>query len=195
MPICGSGKFEAQQSAAGFEHPMHFPEAAFKMRQVPDAESDHGDIERSVGKGNFFGISLNIVNMVQIRMGIDFVAAGHDHGVIDIINNDLPLRSGATCRLDRQIARPAAYIQYTLGRADIQHPDGIALPHMLNAQAEQSIHKIVLGRHTIEVAQDSPVFITLGKRANSEFRPTRIPDIFIQLFPSSTCIGPPWFMP
>ena len=86
--------------------------------------------------------------------GVDFVPTGLDHGIIDIVDDHLPGGAGAPPGQDGQIAGATAHIQYLIPRPNPQHAHGGAFPDMLDAEAEQGIHEIVMGGHAVEVNAD-----------------------------------------
>ncbi len=168
-----SGKFQAQEPAAGPQHAIGFAEREIDPRHVADAECDGVGIETAVRESQCLGVSFHerhpVVEMPRRRA----LAADVEHIGIDVADGGAKTDARRLGGTKRDVAGTAGNVEQRkrhIAARWIERIDHHLFPEAMQARRHQVVHQVVARRHAVEHVVHQRLLVAQGDVPEAKMR-------------------------
>ena len=128
----------------GAKNPEHFAKPPLRVGDVADAVAHHGGVEAAVGEGEMFGVALGVADPAAVDRFGHLAAAGGHHLPVDVADHHSAAGAHPFGGQNGQVPGAAADVQHPVAGLEAHHPHRLALPGVVNPEAEQGVHEVVV---------------------------------------------------
>jgi hypothetical protein len=172
MPGTSTWELEAQEPAAGLQHPVRFGQRNVDMGDVPDAERNRVGIETVVGKRQVFCRANGETALGAGRFADRCAACAFAHHVFrDVGDRDVGAAATCACNTKGDVAGAAGHVQHLecpVRLRRVEQGDEVVLPKPVKTAGHQVVHLVIAGRHLGEHLVHQALAVIFCNRAETE---------------------------